>query len=463
MAETEPEEPHEFSQARRPRMEMGFRVLSLFGLALLIFLAGAITTFYDVFPAREIGRALEGGKALYEKLTRYQDVYKSDLWHPERRADKGVTVNLAGKAQDGITLYTSGNGAAAYLIDMRGRVLHEWRRRFSTVWKKGGGGVKRPQPDSHVYFRHAHVFPNGDLLALYEGVGDTPYGYGLVKLDRNSNVIWSYMGRTHHQFDVAPDGKIYVLTHEIVDKELPKFGHLKSPRIEDFLVVLSPDGKELRKVRLLTVLARSKYRHLLNTVSSLALGDPLHANSVSYIDRTAAANFAHGKEGQILLSFRETNAIVVLDLDKQDFVWAKRGPWIGQHDPDILPNGNILLFDNYANYEGAEGVSRVLEFDSRTMRIVWQYRGTAERPLQSLIRADQQRLPNGNTLITESNGGRILEVARDGQIVWEFLNPVRGGKDGRLIPIVAWSQRLDPTSLDPGLLARPPRLAPPAR
>ena len=32
-------------------------------------------------------------------------------------------------------------------------------------------------------------------------------------------------------------------------------------------------------------------------------------------------------------------------------------------------------------------------------------------------------LLNGNTLITESNEGRIIEVTNTGDIVWEFLNP----------------------------------------
>ena len=61
-----------------------------------------------------------------------------------------------------------------------------------------------------------------------------------------------------------------------------------------------------------------------------------------------------------------------------------RGPWLAQHDPDILANGNILLFDNLGNFleadgsdaEAGGGRSRVLEFDPSTMAIAWQYAGT---------------------------------------------------------------------------------------
>ena len=33
-----------------------------------------------------------------------------------------------------------------------------------------------------------------------------------------------------------------------------------------------------------------------------------------------------------------------------------------------------------------------------------------------------QRLPNGNTLITEADTGRVFEVTRKGEVVWEFGN-----------------------------------------
>jgi Arylsulfotransferase (ASST) len=425
----------------------------LAALILIAFLAGALLTAAGVPPGPEIARAYQGGKALHDKLTAYQDVYASDLWHPARRPDRGVTVYDPARAQGGVTLYSSGHEPAAYLVGMDGEVLHEWRRPFSTVWDESARAT-RPQPDSHVYFRKAVAYPNGDLLAVYEGVGDTPYGYGLVKLDRNSQVIWRYSGRAHHDIDIGPDGRIYALTHELVDQPLDGFDNLASPRLDDFLVVLSPEGRELKKVPLIQAVAASEYRHLLHTVSAYAVADPLHTNTVKVITEETAANFAFGEAGQILLSFRELGAIAVLDLDTEELVWATRGPWVGQHDPDILPNGNILLFDNYGNFEKPEGRSRVIEFDPETMAIVWQYAGSAEWPLESAIRSSQQRLANGNTLITESSGGRILEVTREGDIVWQLANPVRGGEREGRIPVICWAQRLDPNYLDPALVAR---------
>jgi hypothetical protein len=83
-----------------------------------------------------------------------------------------------------------------------------------------------------------------------------------------------------------------------------------------------------------------------------------------------------------------------------------------------------MLFDNKGR-RAAGGRSRIIEWNPNTGAVVWQYAGTAERPFESLARGCQQQLPNGNVLITESNNGRLLEITRDGQIVWEFINPDR--------------------------------------
>jgi outer membrane protein assembly factor BamB len=220
--------------------------------------------------------------------------------------------------------------------------------------------------------------------------------------------------------------------------------HLASPRLDDFVVILSPDGEELQKFPLLDAVEQSDYRQLLWEISSYALADPLHTNSVHVITEEEASRFAFGSAGQLLVSFREPSAIGVIDMDQGKLVWAAKGYWTGQHDPHILENGNILMFDNRGNFRKPEGRSRVIEFNPTTMELVWEYTGTVDSPLESDIRSYSQRLANGNTLITESNGGRILEVNPDREIVWEYTNPVRGGPDTGRIPIICKALRLEP-------------------
>jgi hypothetical protein len=123
---------------------------------------------------------------------------------------------------------------------------------------------------------------------------------------------------------------------------------------------------------------------------------------------------------------------------------------IGQHHAHLIPKGlpgegHILVFDNggFAGYGAPNAVSptgikcvrrdysRVLEYDPITLKIVWQYQyEDQDRPMPinayrfySSFESSAQRLPNGNTLIAESAGGRILEVTAECDIVWEYVNP----------------------------------------
>ncbi len=67
------------------------------------------------------------------------------------------------------------------------------------------------------------------------------------------------------------------------------------------------------------------------------------------------------------------------------------------------------------------------------MELVWSYRGSSKERFYTDHSGTAQRLPDGNTLITETSRGRAFEVTPEGEIVWEFLSPHRAGEKGELI------------------------------
>ena len=426
----------------------------LFAVALLFlgFVAGSLTTLSDTFPSTYVRNAYKAADALRLKQAYLADQYSSNLWEPARTPQKGVTTHVPGRVQAGLTLYSSGHAPTALLVDMKGQVVHQWTQPFHDIWDDTSP-VRDPVPEKQIYFRKAHVLPNGDLLAVYDGVGDTPWGYGMVKVDRNSKLIWKNLANIHHDFAVAEDGRIYTLTHEFRAKPVPGQRHLKPPLLEDFLAVISPDGEIEKKISLLEALRNSPYGRDLWRIFHFTLWDPLHSNSVDVLDEQSAAALSAkvpvAAPGQVLVGFRELDGgtIALLDLDREAIVWALSGAWKSQHDPDILPNGNILMFDNLGDFSPG-GESRVVEVDPSHGGIVWSYNGTADRKLRSYWRAAQQPLPNGNVLITESQGARLVEVDRNGEVVWEYMNPVRGRQRPSEVAIVSWGSRIDPETLE---------------
>ena len=435
------ERPSDHSSRRSSRVAGAVAVLCV---AFLSYVAGSFTMDQMIYPAGHLHRAFQGGTALYDRLTGYNDPVQTAFWNPARTESRGVVRHDRGRAQQGLTLYTSAHEQRAFLTDMDGRVVYQWVLPYSKVWDKTAA-VQRPLQDPFIHMENAHVFPNGDLLAVYTAVGDTPWGYGLVKMDRDSKVIWKYLARAHHDFDIDANGNIYVLTHTIADTDLPGFPDLRKPRVDDFLVKLSPDGKELQKVWLAGAFARSPYGRRMRLVPwdvHARSGDYLHTNSVHILKRPIRG-VPQSRPGQILVSFREVSSIGLIDMKTGSLVWARSGPWVRQHDPEVLANGNILLFDNEGGL-GDHGSSRVIEFDVARQGVVWRYGGGPDEPLESVTRSSQSRLANGNTLIVESEAGRILEVTPDGAVVWEVVNPVRGGEKNDRIPVIHWAERLDP-------------------
>jgi hypothetical protein len=148
--------------------------------------------------------------------------------------------------------------------------------------------------------------------------------------------------------------------------------------------------------------------------------DRLHPNDIEVINADFASHHSLLKPGMLLISLRDLDALVVLDPVSHNIVWTMRGPWVRQHDPDLLASGNLLLFDNLGNGLGG-GSTRILEVEFESGRILWSYSGGAKR-LRSERSGGQERLPNGNTLISEDERGRVLEVTKDGKIVWEYTD-----------------------------------------
>lgn len=342
-----------------------------------------------------------------------------------RDARSGVTIAADAATGRHLNFFTSGHAPEALLIDMRGEVLHRWRYAFSDVWP----GLRDAEHLGATWWRRAHLFEDGSLLAIFEGLG-------IIKIDRDSKLIWANPNGAHHDLAVLPSGEIYVLTRTI-RRDHPSFQGVLI--LEDHLSILGPDGLEKRRISLLNALEKSPFRSMMNE-RKRDRGDIFHTNTVHVLDGRLADREPAFRRGNVLISMNGLGVIAALDLETERVAWARKRPPQGQHDPQILANGHMLFFDNRED----AGASVVMELDPLTDRTYWQYRGTPERPFYSKYCGSAQRLANGNTLITESDGGRAFEVEAGGEIVWEFYNPHRAGPDGRFIASISAMLRIDP-------------------
>lgn len=336
-----------------------------------------------------------------------------------------VTIYDPTRAWNGLNLYASWHAPEAILMDMKGQVLHTWRYAFEDVWPPPASRAEIDHPD---FWRRVRLLGNGHLLALYEG-------YGLIRVDAASRLVWAYPGKCHHDLEVTEEGTVYVLTREA--KLLPRV-HPSEPVLEDGIAVLDWNGRELAKYSILECFENSNYAPLLRNLPKRE-GDIFHTNTIRVFDGSLEHRSPLFKKGNLLISILHTDTIAILDLEKRSVVWALSGMWDAQHDPSLLPNGRMLILDNL----GHGGRSRVLEFDPFTQVVEWMYVGEPDKPFFTQGCGTCARLPNGNTLITETDFGRAFEVAPDKTIVWEFINPHRTGPGQDQIAKIAEMIRLD--------------------
>lgn len=160
-------------------------------------------------------------------------------------------------------------------------------------------------------------------------------------------------------------------------------------------------------------------------------GDAITSSQDSRSEWTHGNSVWEMPDGNILASFRNISTVAMIDRASGAIYWKLSAPPLsGQHAPHLLPNGNMLLFDNGPHrVDETFPFSRVLEIDTATKEIVWEYRDTPVWKFFSPRISNAQRLPNGNTLICEGSFGRLFEVTAEGETVWEYVNPYFGGSE----------------------------------
>jgi hypothetical protein len=343
---------------------------------------------------------------------------------PPPAGGSGVVRFDRSRTAPGRRFFVSGDAPVAHLIERDGTVVHTWTSDFWTEF-----------PDSHVShgngstenWRRARLLPDGSILAIHEGLG-------MVRLDRDSRVIWANPGKTHHDLQVLLDvpgpsgaltGKVVALARRAqMDPSVSMF----RPILVDSVVWLDlADGHEIQRFDLTHAAIRSKWADTLVPSAFFSGGDLLHTNGLQVLDGSLVSKNPAFAAGNVLISFREPSALVVLDVKTGELVWCLRGPFALQHDPRLGPDG-ITLFDN----SGLETGARALRIDPSSGAILWEWDGLPGAPLRSPT-LGTVGMAGPNLIVTESEAGTAWEVTPGGEVVWEYVNPARAGPDGSLI------------------------------
>ena len=397
----------------------------------------------------------------------------------------GTTIYDPERCWNGYTVFPA-RDIGATVIDMNGNVVNQWKGMAAGFtpnkilpggYVMGSTGIRNPKYSFQDTLDLVQVDWEGNVVWRFNK-------YERIK-DPRQKPVW--MARHHHDYQregnpvgyyvpgmdpLVINGKTVILCHKnvrnskISDKLL----------LDDAIIEVSWEGKIIWEWLCSDHFDEMEFsEEAKNTIARNpsmrptggGMGDWMHMNSVSALgpNKWFDAGDERFHPDNIIWDGRQTNILAITDKKTGKIVWQvgpnytatlalrKLGQLVGQHHVHMVPKGlpgegNILAFDNggWAGYgapnpgaptgsnNALRDYSRVLAFSPTTLEVVWQYTsreagflGPADgNKFYSALISSCQRLPNGNTLITEGVDGRLFEVTPKHEIVWEYISPYYG-------------------------------------
>jgi len=308
-----------------------------------------------------------------------------------------------------------------YLIDLQGDIVHTWRMPYPP-------GLSGYLTERGTLFNNGRT-PEESFLSRF------PFKSGVVlEADWNGKVLWEVRHPDHHHHGILlRNGNVLLNCMGEVPEDIARrvsggvaessmqSGQYAARRDADAGKMYSDYLAEVTRAGE-TVWEWRTWEHL----------DPV-ADGIAEVQAPRTL-WAQGNsvyelpDGDILASYRPTSTVIRISRKTGKILWKLGPPTVaGQHAPTLLKNGNILIFDNGVHrLDDAVPYSRAIEVNPATNEIVWKYQDKPTWNFFSPRMGCAQRLPNKNTLITESSFGRFFEVTKEGEIVWEYVNPFFG-------------------------------------
>ena len=322
-------------------------------------------------------------------------------------APAGLIGRDTRKAAEGYVLFTPHNEAGfTLLIDPQGNEVHRWVHQGM----RGGYGYLLPNGNIHFEGRlGAKVDHLGPVFSEFRGGA-------IHELDKQGNIVWSHADPSGHHD--SKRRREYGLMHISAEQMPEDFARKLAPDwngpiYADTVISSEPDGTEIWRWRSWEHLDVEDPRNAFKRGPGLWL----HLNAIEL-----------GGDGTFTVSARNQNSVMVISRRtgaiEERYGEAKTADdfW-GQHDPRLLPNGNILLFDNGLWRPTGHSWSRVIEFERGSGKIVWEYKDSPPINFYSSYISGVDLCPNGNVLVTEGQKGRLFQVTRSGEVVWDYINP----------------------------------------
>ena len=300
----------------------------------------------------------------------------------------------------------------------------------------GSRPIRSSPPDGAWYYFeavHPWLLPDGGLIIK-------DHYSPLFRIDRCSTPVWTDESLIfHHSTEADADGNLWIPTHVRPRKPI-----YPSRFSEDGLTQITPDGEILQTLSLPDIFAANgRFAQMFG--AGAYDDDPLHLNDIQPV----LSDGPYWKKGDLFLSMRRISTVLLFRPSTGRIVWLKQGPWLGQHDVDILDDHRIAVFDNRAFQRGLgpliDEASETVIYDfaselgcrapspglpPRTDRNPQRGPAGFHRGRQSGRRRGELR-PAGRSGARRHAAGRVREPRRERRDLHDELEPCHQPRSGR--------------------------------
>lgn len=394
------------------------------------FLYGVAAYWKDLPPVpilRTVLNELRSG-ALFESAL-------STHLQPNRGQGDGVVTNQV--ADDSLVLMVGffEGGTQARLVERDGTVVHQWSMDYFDHF---------PDPEQRYCDLNSRLRVDTHGAVLTEA-GELVFNYeycGTVKLNQCGEVMWTLSDDTHHSLTRAEQGGYWILGRLVwpSSDDPDRFSPFAHPFngddiLEDTIMRVSEDGEVLEEVSIPVLMRDNGLMPIMTaTGESFTSGgraELVHSNKLTELPQNLADAYPLFEAGDLAISMRGLNLVMVLDGETRAVKWHHVGPWLRQHDPEFRPDGRISIFNNnvfrnaYVNEQTNLNTpfdTNIIVIDPVTNETEVVFGQAPGQEMLSVIRGQHELLPNDGMIITEFDAGRVLEVNASGDIIWEYVN-----------------------------------------
>lgn len=398
-----------------------------------------------VFTAWSVRHVLLGGKKLIpfdnliisfasipENIERVFRGINSDIGSNEIRFPnlKGFVHTTNDLNLDGYLLVSRYDGelkkSLVEIYDLKKRkVIHQYTPDFNEIIKKSPktknlSNLNNNFNAKRYIMRHPLILRDGSLIF-------NSSESSLVRADKCSNIIWINDNLFHHSKEIDDDNNVYVPLTD--NKDIESYNNLR----QDSISVLSLKGKLLNKYNVINVLRDNN----IEPFAAYSGNDPIHLNDI----QPALKDTKYWKKGDLFLSIRSLSLVALYRPSNNKIIWHSFGPWIYQHDVDILNDKEILIFNNNLDSDKklVNGNNNIIKYNFEENKYTYPFKVFFEKnDIRTRTEGRSEIILENYLLIEETNHGRIIVLNNLGEVIFGYFN-----KYNNISYPLGWSRFLD--------------------